>query len=92
MYEDVKKILENFENLKRLLSSRALCEEDRIVICDEPLKIIIRRDRIDFYVYDEYHGFVSSSTKKMSKEVEKEAKLWLKALSSLKFRRFSVRP
>lgn len=91
MLGDARKVLENFEKLKKILSSRAVCEEDSIVIYDGPLKIVIRRDRVDFYVYDEYHGFVSKSEKNLSDLVEKEAELWLKALSSLKFKRFSVR-
>lgn len=85
------KILDSFDYLRKLLAERAKCSEDEIVIYDDPLQVIIRRDRIDFYVDDEYRGSVSKNFVRLEDDVLEEAKMWLQGLAMLKFKRFSVR-
>ncbi|MDK2794965.1 MAG: hypothetical protein PWQ22_93 [Archaeoglobaceae archaeon] len=81
------KIFESFEELSRILKK----EDGNLVIEDDPLRIVITRDRVEFYVYDEFHGFVSESQAELSETVSEEAKLWLQALANLHFKRFSLR-
>ncbi|WP_456468474.1 hypothetical protein [Archaeoglobus sp.] len=85
------RILDSFESLRKLLAERAECHENEIVVYDDPLKIIIKRDRIDFYFDDVYHGSAGRSYVKLSDEIREEARLWLQGLAMLKFKRFSVR-
>lgn len=87
----ISKILDSFDHLRKLLSERAECSEDEIVIYDDPLQVIIRRDRIDFYVDGEYRGSVGKNFVRLEDEVLEEAKMWLQGLAMLKFKRFSVR-
>ncbi len=91
LVEAAKRVLENFDALRKLLASRADCLEDVIEICEDPLRVVIKRDRIEFYIDDDLHGFVSASTCQLSDTVADEARMWLEALSMLKFKRYSVR-
>lgn len=81
------KILDSFEVLKKVLQS----ENGGLVIYDDPLKLVIKRERIEFYVDGEFHGFVDKNSSKLSDLVSVEAELWLKALANLHFKRFSLR-
>ncbi|MCS7118435.1 MAG: hypothetical protein RMH75_05435 [Archaeoglobaceae archaeon] len=81
------KIFTSFDSLSRILEN----EGENLVIYDDPVKIVIKRDRIEFYVLNEFHGFVDKSSAKLSEKVSYEAEMWLKALANLKFRRFSLR-
>lgn len=85
------KILNSFSFLKRLLGERAECYEDEIVVHDEPLTVVIKKDRIDFYIYDVYHGSAGRDYSNLTDEVREEAKMWLQGLAMLKFKRFTVR-
>ncbi len=85
------KILDSFDSLKKLLSERALCSNSEIVIYDEPLQIVIKRDRIEFFVFDELKGFVTRNTVNLSDDIAEEVKMWLEGLSFLKFRRFTIK-
>ncbi|MET1124253.1 MAG: hypothetical protein ABWW66_03180 [Archaeoglobaceae archaeon] len=84
-------VLRNFDALKRLLAERAICNEDEIVIFDDPLKVVVKRDRIEFYIDDEFRGFVNEGVSRLDEEVAREAELWLRAMSSLKFKRYTPR-
>lgn len=86
-----EKVLKNLEQLKNVLKDKAVNTEEGLVIFDDPLKMVIKKDLIEFYIDEEYRGFVSSSKCEISDEVEFEARLWLEAMSSLKFKRFSLK-
>ncbi|MEM0350447.1 MAG: hypothetical protein QXU61_01585, partial [Archaeoglobaceae archaeon] len=58
---------------------------------DDPIKVVIGKDRIEFYVDEEFHGYVDDRVVKLSEEVSYEAEMWLKALANLHFKRFSLR-
>lgn len=85
------KVLDSFDLLRKLLAERAECSGDEIIVYDEPLQVVIRRDRIDFFVGGEYHGMVGRDHISLSDEVAEEARMWLQGLAMLKFKRFSVR-
>ncbi len=85
------KVLENFDSLKKLLKDRAECGESKITIYDDPITIVVRRDRIDFYVNDDYHGSVGREFCSLSDEILEEARLWLEGLTGMKFKRYMVR-
>ncbi|MFN3384597.1 MAG: hypothetical protein ACK401_06860 [Archaeoglobaceae archaeon] len=81
------KVLDSFESLGKMLEN----ENGNLVIYDDPLKLVIKRERIEFYVDGEYQGFVDRSSAKLSDLVIVEAEMWLKALANLHFKRFSLR-
>lgn len=81
------KILDSFESLKKMLEN----ESGDLVIYDDPLKLVIKKERIEFYVDGEFHGFVDRNSAKLSDLVSVEAEMWLKALANLHFKRFSLR-
>ncbi len=85
--EYASKILGSFDELSRILRK----EEGNLVVEDDPLRVVIRRNRIEFYVSGEFHGFVSESEEELSETVSEEAKLWLQALANLHFKRFTLR-
>lgn len=65
------RVLDSFDLLKKLLSDRAECGKDEIIVYDEPLRLVIRRDRIEFYVGEEYHGMVGKDHISVSEELWK---------------------
>ncbi|MEM2175934.1 MAG: hypothetical protein QXN34_01225 [Archaeoglobaceae archaeon] len=81
------KILSSYDSLSRILEN----EEGGLVIYDDPIKVVIRRDRIEFYAFGEFQGFVDREGAKLSDLVSSEAEMWLKALANLHFKRFSLR-
>ncbi len=85
------KVMENFEFLKKMLRDRAECGENEITIYDDPLTIVIKRERIDFYVGEEFHGSVGKNFCTLSEVVMEEARLWLEGLAGMKFKRYAVR-
>ncbi len=85
------KVLENFDFLKKLLRDRAECGESEITIYDDPITVVVKRDRIDFYIDDTYHGSVGRDFCSLSDEVWEEARLWLEGLAGMKFKRYTVR-
>ncbi|WP_290596010.1 MULTISPECIES: hypothetical protein [unclassified Archaeoglobus] len=85
------RVLDSFEFLKKLLVERGECNENEITIYDDPLKVVVKRDRIDFYIGEVYEGSVGRNFVRLSDEVLEEAKMWLQGLALLKFKRFSVR-
>lgn len=85
------KVLENFDFLKKLLRDRAECGESEITIYDDPLTIVVKRDRIDFFINEEYHGSVGVGFNTLSDEIREEARLWLEGLAGMKFKRYAVR-
>ncbi|WP_202319655.1 hypothetical protein [Archaeoglobus neptunius] len=91
MQDYVEAILKSFDHLKKLLSERAECYENEIVLYDDPIKIVIGRNRIDFYLNDVYQGSAGRDFVRLSDEIREEAEFWLQGLAMLKFKRFSVR-
>ncbi|MCS7144399.1 MAG: hypothetical protein NZ879_05190 [Archaeoglobaceae archaeon] len=85
--EYASKIFASFEELSKILDR----EGDNLVVNDEPVKVVITKDRIEFYVYGDFHGFVNEKKEELSEIVSEEAKLWLQALANLHFKRFSLR-
>lgn len=85
------RVLDSFELLKKLLVERGECDENEITIYDDPLKVVVKRDRIDFYIGGVHHGSVGRNFVRLSDEVLEEAKMWLQGLALLRFKRFSVR-
>ena len=85
------KVLDNFDLLKKMLGSRAECGENEITIYDDPITIVVRRERIDFYVGEEFHGSVGRNFCNISETVREEARLWLEGLAGMKFKRYAVR-
>lgn len=81
------KILASFDELGRIIRK----EGEALIIEDDPLQVVIKRDRIEFYAFGEFQGFVSNSKEELSDLVSEEAKLWLQALANLHFKRFSLR-
>lgn len=81
------KIFESFESLKKMLEN----ENGDLVIYDDPLKLVIKRERIEFYVDGEFQGYVDKNSANLSDLVSFEAELWLKALANLHFKRFSLK-
>jgi len=91
MEEFAAKVLENFDFLKKMLRDRAECGEDEITIYDDPITIVVKRERIDFYVGEEFHGSVGKNFCTLSEVVMEEARLWLEGLAGMKFKRYAVR-
>jgi len=85
--EYAAKIFSSFESLSRILER----DGEDLVIYDDPLKVVIKKERIEFYVNEEFHGFVDKRVENLSEEVKFEAEMWLKALANLQFKRFSLR-
>lgn len=85
--EYASKIFESFEELSKILKK----EDENLVVDDDPLRIVVTRNRVEFYVSGEFHGFVSKSQAELSETVSEEAKLWLQALANMHFKRFSLR-
>ncbi len=81
------KVLDSFESLMKMLEN----ENGNLVIYDDPLKLVIKRERVEFYVDGEFHGFVDRNSAELSDLVIVEAEMWLKALANLHFKRFSLR-
>lgn len=81
------KILDSFEMLKRMLEN----ENGDLVIYDDPVKVVIKQERIEFYVNGEFQGFVDRNSARLSDLVSIEAEMWLRALANLHFKRFSLR-
>ncbi|MDI9646087.1 MAG: hypothetical protein QFX40_05270 [Archaeoglobales archaeon] len=86
-----EKVLKNLDQLKNVLKDKIVHTEEGLIIFDDPLKMVIKKDLIEFYVHEEYCGFVSPKKCEISDEVQFEARLWLEAMSSLKFKRFSLK-
>jgi len=85
--EYASKVISSYEELSKVLKR----EGDNLVVEDEAVKVVIKRDRVEFYVFGEFHGFVSDSVVELSETVSEEAKLWLQALANLHFKRFTLR-
>jgi hypothetical protein len=89
--DSVCKILDSFDSLRKILAERYECSSEKIVILDEPLRIEIERERIRFWIDEEEHGILGRDYIHLSEEVEFEAISWIEGLSSLKFKRYSLR-
>ena len=89
--ELASKIFDSFEYLKKILSNRAYCDEDKIIIFDDPIQIVIKRDSITFLVDGIEEGVVTRNNVVLSEKIKDEAIMWLEGLSSLKFRRYSLK-
>ncbi len=92
--ENLKKILNSFDVLKKLLKEKAICEDDRIIVFDPPFTIHILKRQGCMFLYHESEelGFVSLMGCKFSdREAEVVMDTWLEALTSLGFRRYSIK-
>ncbi len=89
--ELASKIFDSFEYLKRILVDKGYCEEDRIVIFDDPIEIIIKRDSIVFLLNGVEEGVITRNYASVSEEIREEVAKWLEGLTSLKFKRFSLK-
>ena len=85
------KVFESFEYLKRILANKACCSDDEIVIFDDPIQIVIKKDSITFFVNGIEEGIVTRDKIFLSDKIKNEAIMWLESLSSLKFRRYSLK-
>ncbi len=92
--ENLKKILESFDVLKKLLKEKAICEDNRIIVFDPPFTLHILRRQGCMFLYHENEelGFVSLNECKFSDtEAEIVMDTWLETLTSLGFRRYSIK-
>jgi|GEM_PF-517397 hypothetical protein len=90
----VTKILDSFENLKKILREKAICEDDRIVIFDPPftLHILKKIGIIQLYHGDEILATASKNNfEACDDEAEKIMEQWLKALTSVGYKRFLIK-
>ncbi len=85
------KIFESFEYLKKILSNRAYCSENEIVIFDDPIQIVIKRNSITFFIDGVEEGIVTRDNVVLSERIRDEAIMWLESLSELKFKRYSLK-
>jgi len=93
---DWNEILESILQKKQAIKfiTKEFCEEkgDCVVIYDNPLKIEIYEKEIRFVVEDEIAGILSNDGMSiLNKEAEKEIEYWCIALSSLGFKRYSIK-
>jgi hypothetical protein len=85
------KIFDSFDYLKKILSDKGYSSNDRIVVFDDPLEIIIKRDAVIFVVDGEEEGIITRNQVELSERVREEAIQWLESLSFLKFKRYSLK-
>ncbi len=92
--EFLKKIIESFDLIKKLLKEKAICEENRIVVFDPPFTLHILRNQgcICLYHEEEELGYISLKDYKFyDTEAEVVMDSWLKTLTSFGFRRYIVK-
>ncbi len=90
MDERVRKVIESFDALKRLLKDKAVCYDDTLLIYDPPVEIkIMRKERlIVFSVRGKDFAVISEELSVVEEDYEEYVEEWLTALSSLGFKRY----
>jgi hypothetical protein len=93
MIPKAKKILDSFEILKRILSDKAICEDDRIVIHDPPftIQILKREEMIIFQVEDRDVAVLTKDRAEIDSDYRDYVEEWCLALTSLGFKRFILK-
>ncbi|RLI78070.1 hypothetical protein DRP07_11465 [Archaeoglobales archaeon] len=92
--EFLRRIIESFDLIKKLLKEKAICEEDKIVVFDPPFTLHILRNQGCIYLYhnDEELGYLSLENYNFcDAEAEVVMDSWLKTLTSFGFRRYIVK-
>ncbi len=89
----VKKIIDSFDVLKKILSDRAVVGEDEILIFDPPYEIRILKNEgiVVFNLGDEDIAVLSEDECRVKEGCEELVKEWILALSSLSFKRFVLK-
>jgi len=91
--EELSKIIRLFDVLKRLLRDKAICSENAITIIDPPFEIDILRmeEMVVFRLGDEEIAVVCRDGVEVREGYEDYVRGWLKALTSLGFKRYRIR-
>ncbi len=91
--EELNKIMNTFDVLKRILRDKAICSKNAITIIDPPFEIEILRmeEMIIFKLGEEEVAVISRDSFEVKEEFEEYVKGWLKALTSLSFKRYIVK-
>ncbi len=87
------KLFDNFELLKRLLSDRAECRDNEIVIIDPPFEIkILKTERLVVFSREgEDVAILGEGFSEVKEEFKSYIDEWLTALTSLGFKRYIPR-
>ena len=93
MIEKVRKILDSFDSLKKILSESAICRENEIVIYDPPftIKILKREEMIIFQLEDEEIAVLTKESVIVDKDYREYVDSWCLALTSLSFKRYLLK-
>ena len=93
MIEKVRKILDSFDSLKKILSESAICRENEIVIYDPPftIKILKREEMIIFQLGDEDIAVLTKENIRINKNYQDYVDSWCLALASLSFKRYLLK-
>ena len=93
MIEKVRKILESFDFLKKILSDSAICRENEIIIYDPPftIKILKREEMIIFQLEDEEIAVLTKERVIVDKDYRDYVDNWCLALTSLSFKRYLLK-
>jgi len=93
MIEKVRKILESFDFLKKILSNSAICSENEIIIYDPPftIKILKREEMIIFQLEDEDIAVLTKEDVRIDKDYQDYVDSWCLALTSLSFKRYLLK-
>lgn len=88
------KIIDYFDILKKILSDRAVCSENQVIIFDPPytIKILKQEEMIVFQLDDEDVAVLSKKGLVANDdETEKFVEEWCTALTSLGFKRYLIK-
>ena len=93
MQDDVKKVINLFDVLKKILNDKAICDNSRIVIFDPPFEIQILKNEelIVFSCEGEDVAILSKDRIWIKDGFEGYVRDWMVALTSLGFKRFILR-
>lgn len=93
MIERVRKILESFDFLRKILNNSAICRENEIIIYDPPftIKILRREEMIIFQLEDEEIAVLTKENVNINKDYQDYVDSWCLALASLGFKRYLLK-
>jgi len=93
IHEQVARIINSFDILRKILDDKAVCYDDRIIIFDPPFEIRImkREEMIIFSCEGEDVAILSESDCWIKEGFEDIVEDWVVALTSLGFKRYILK-
>ncbi len=90
---EVSKIMDNFEELKKILRNWAIVRGNEIKIIDPPLIITISKleKSITFEIGDKFVAILTDDCVRVEEGFEEVVEEWLIALTSLGFKRYLLK-